>query len=100
MKNPFFNAVAAALYIVVIVTVMNTAGSLFADTPDNILMPMVMLSLLVFSVALMGFLFAVQPLRLYLDNRREEAVTFFLKTLGTFACFIVVFVIALILAAR
>lgn len=100
MKNPYVHAVLAAVYIVVIVLIINGFGVFFKDTPDTILAPMTMLSLLVLSVATMGFLFAVEPLRLFLDNRREEAVKFFFKTLGTFACFVILFVVAMFLVAR
>lgn len=54
----------------------------FEQTPA---IPIIMLSLLVLSVALMGYLFFYRPLELFMDGRRHEAATFFLKTIGTFA---------------
>lgn len=100
MKNPFLNAVVAALYIVAVVLIINMFSTVLEGTEDTILAPMTMLSLLVLSVAIMGFLFAVEPLRLFLDNKRGEAVTFFLKTVGTFACFVIVFISLLVYSAR
>ena len=94
-KNPFLHALSAAIYIVVIVLVI----SLFADNPameGTILVPMVMLSLFVLSAAIMGFLFVYEPLQMYFDNRKQEALSFFLKTLGYFACFAALFLLALI----
>jgi hypothetical protein len=44
-----------------------------------------MLSLLVLSVSVMAFLFFYQPVVLLLDGKREEALAFFLRTVGTFA---------------
>ena len=32
----------------------------------------------------MGFLFFYRPMGLLMENKRDEAVSFFLKTLGTF----------------
>lgn len=100
MKNPFLNAVLAALYIVIIALCFNMFSVVLEGTEDTIFAPMTMLSLLVLSVATMGFLFVVEPLRLFLDNKKEEAIKFFLKTLGTFACFVVIFIIALIYTAQ
>jgi len=78
---------------------MNTVLNLTKGSDDTIFIPMTMLSLLVLSVATMGFLFEAQSLRLFLDNQRGEAVTFFLKTLGTCACFMVLFIAVLIFAS-
>ena len=94
-KYPFIHALAAAAYIVFIVFVIG----LFADNPaveGTLLIPMVMLSLFVLSAAVMGFLFVYEPLQLYFDNRRHEATIFFLKTVGYFACFVVLFVVTLL----
>ena len=90
MKNPYLNAFAAGAYIAFIVQVMST----FTDNNNHgpsIFVPMVMLSLFVFSAAVMGFLFVYQPLKLFLDKRQEEALSFFAKTLGTFIIWIAFF---------
>jgi hypothetical protein len=50
-----------------------------------VLFPMIMLSLLVLSVSVMAFLFFYQPVVLLLDGKRDEALAFFLRTVGTFA---------------
>lgn len=87
--NPFVNATLAALYIAGVVSLISSFEGF--EGPDNVLMPMALLSLLVLSVAVMGFLFFYEPLRLYFENEKEKAVPFFLKTLATFACFALVF---------
>ncbi len=98
MKTPFTNAVFAAFYIVLIVNLMNVFRIL--DVPENnILIPMTMLCLLVLSVSIMGFLFGYEPLRLYLENRKDEVMPFFLKTVGYFACIATLFVISLLCTA-
>jgi len=87
-KNPFYNALAAVAYIVMIVFTMN-----FIDSKEvnigmaQFIMPIMILSLLVLSVAVMGYVFCFQPLRLYLDGKKREAVSLFLETLGIFAIF-------------
>jgi hypothetical protein len=99
MKNPFYNAIAAAAYIVTIVVgVFHTTAGSGAD--NTIFAPIAMLSLLVLSVALMGYLFFVEPARMFMEGRKEEAMTFFLKTLGTFAGIALVFVAIFIISAN
>jgi len=44
-----------------------------------------MLSLLVLSVTVMGYLFILVPVQLYIDGAKKEAVSFFLRTVGWFA---------------
>lgn len=92
MKKQFLHALGAALYIVLIVSVMFSLSS-FVPKEDNIFMPITMLSLFVLSVAVMGFLFLSEPIRLYIEGQKKEAISFFSKTVGFFACFVVVFII-------
>lgn len=84
-KNPYINALLAALYIVFVVLLITYGPAYVRDKPDTILAPMAMLSLLVFSVALMGYLFFLQPVALYVEGQKREAVELFTKTLGAFA---------------
>ena len=94
-KKPFLNASAAAVYIIVIASGMNALSTL--NFPKGtILVPIVILSLFVLSAAVMGFLFAYEPLRLYLENQKQEALFFFAKTVGIFACFAILFIVALL----
>ncbi len=95
IKNPFLNAFYAAAYIVVIVFVLGHFDGV-AKVNQTILAPITILSLLVFSVALMGMLFFFTPLKMFLDNQKDAALAFFFKELGTFACFVAVFIILLI----
>ncbi|MEK7227776.1 MAG: hypothetical protein AAB681_00270 [Patescibacteria group bacterium] len=96
MKKPFLYALVAAVYIIFIVLVMQTASS-FLPPKDNLLMPITMLGLFVLSAAVMGFLFLSEPLRLFLENQKQEAFIFFTKTIGVFACFVVIFAILVFL---
>jgi hypothetical protein len=82
-KNPLYNAVAALVYIIAIVLGMNYVSGLQTNANEYI-MPIIMLSLLVLSVAIMAYIFGYQPFVLFLDNKKKEAVSLFLKTVGIF----------------
>lgn len=83
-KKPFINALLAELYIVAIVSIIQY-GFASSDAPETILAPIMMLSLFVLSAAVMGYLFLLQPIQLYLDGKKKEAIAFFTQTLATFA---------------
>lgn len=88
MKKSFVYALSAIVYIISIVLVINyTGSSSLASKEETILIPMIMLSLFVISTAIMGFLFLSEPIILFMDNRKKEAVAFFGKTLGFFIFF-------------
>lgn len=82
-KNPFINALAALGYIVAVVLAIFYGGPLIGPE-DTVFIPMAMLSLFVFSAAAMGYIFLYQPITLYLDNRKHEALGLFLRTLAVF----------------
>ena len=85
--NPFVNAVLAAGYIMLVVLAMQfLMGSTQEGAgEDIILIPIFMLSLFTLSAAVMGYLFFYQPFVLWFDGKRQEALTFFFKTVGAFA---------------
>ena len=88
-------AFAAALYIVIIVFAINFVTKILPK--ETIIIPMVMLGLFVLSAAIMGFLFLYEPLQLYFDNKKQEALLFFGKIVGFFACFVALFLVLLFL---
>jgi len=91
--KPFYNAVLAAGYIVGLVYFIFTfvAQPNTPDSQTSLLVPIAMLSLFVLSSAVMSYLFLYEPLMLYFDNKRQEAVRFFLATIGIFALITLVF---------
>ena len=93
-RNPYINALLAAAYIVFVVLLITYGPAYVRDKPDTILAPMAMLSLLVFSVALMGYLFFLQPVQMFLDGQKHEAVELFTKTLGAFAVITIIVIAA------
>jgi hypothetical protein len=94
--NPYLNAIGAAVYIWGIGSLIQYIGSLHRDTPDNLVGSIAALSLLVFSAAVMGFLFFYRPAVLLVENKRDEAVLFFLKTLATFGVITVLVVLTVL----
>lgn len=91
-KNPTIHALLAAAYIIAIVSVMQFAEK--AGVKETIIIPIAMLSLFTLSAAVMGYLFLLQPIQLFLDGKKKEAVTFFLQTVGMFAIMTFVFLVA------
>lgn len=92
-KNPFLNAVAAALHIALIALVMFYGLKTVKD--ETILIPITVLSLFVLSAAVMGSIFFYQPVRLYLDGEKSQAVNLFFKTLAVFAAVTAAFLVIL-----
>lgn len=83
-KNPFINAFSGLLYIVSVVSLIFYSSNFHIKEP-NIFIPITMLSLLVFSASLMGYVFLYQPLQLFLEGEKKKGVDLFLQTLGVFA---------------
>jgi hypothetical protein len=91
-KNPLLNALAATGYIILVALLFNFADFVVPEHPNGIAMILAVLSLFVFSAAVMGYIFLSAPLRLFLEGQKQEAVTLFLKTLLAFAATTIVFV--------
>jgi uncharacterized membrane protein YidH (DUF202 family) len=94
-KNPIINALSAAGYIGLIVSVINLISLTHRNKPDTAFAPVVFLSLLTLSVTVMAFLFFYQPLQLFIEGKKKEAASLFAKTVGVFAAFTVVVLILL-----
>jgi hypothetical protein len=83
-KNPFVNALIASAYITALVSVVFSVPK--THVFDNTIMaPIIFLSVFVLSAAVMAYLFVYQPLQLFFDGKRQEAVRFFLLTVASFA---------------
>jgi hypothetical protein len=98
-KNPLYNAGTASLYIIGVAGIIYTLTKTASDQPDNnFLIPIFMLSLLVLSVTVMGYVFFYTPLTLLLKGEHKAAIDLFLKTLGFFAGFTVSAFVVMLLA--
>ena len=83
-KNPIINGLSAASYIAIVVTVINFISQTHKNKPDTAFAPVVFLSLLTLSVTVMAYLFFYQPLQLFIEGKKKEAVNLFVKTVGIF----------------
>jgi len=95
-KNPIINAFGASAYIILVVSVMTFMSQTLKNKPDTFFAPIVFLSVLTLSVVMMAFLFFYQPLQLFIDGKKKEAVNLFVKTVCFFAAFTVVVLILFI----
>ncbi len=95
-KKPLINALGAAGYIILVVGVINFLSQKLKDTPDTIGAPIAFLSLLTLSAAVMAYLFLYQPLLLFMEGKKKDAVNLFVRTIGIFAIFTVVVLVLLI----
>lgn len=94
-KSPLLNALCASAYIILGVAVMTFVTQPLKDKPDTFFAPIVFLSLLTLSVAVMAVLFFYQPLMLFIDGKKKKAVNLFVQTVGVFAVFTAVVLILL-----
>ncbi len=81
--KPFLNALIAAGYIGIIVTILSNTQQ-FDARNFGMLAPVTFLSLLVLSAALMGYLFFYQPVRLLIEGKQNEASKFLISTIASF----------------
>lgn len=93
--TPLKSALLAGLYIAGIVTMIYFAPTLFGPD-DTAFAPMLMLSLFVLSAAIMGYLFLARPLALFLEGKKEEAASHFLRTVAIFACIPLLFFLCMV----
>jgi len=84
-KNPFVNALCASTYIILVVSVMNFVTQPLKNKPDTFFAPITVLFVLTLSVAVMAYLFFYQPLLLFIEGKKKEAVDLFIKTVAIFA---------------
>jgi hypothetical protein len=84
-KNPLINALGASGYIVLIVSVLSYVSETQANKPDTFFAPIAFLSLLTLSVIVMAYLFFYQPIQLFIEGKKKQAIQLFVHTAGIFA---------------
>lgn len=84
LKNALIDAVATALYVFAVGSFLFYGGEAKIGQAHVVLVPIVMLSLFVFSAAFTGVLMFGKPVLWYLDGRKEEALALVAWTLGIF----------------
>lgn len=98
-RNPIINAIAAAVYITIVGSLMSLMEKLFANTPDGFFAPIAGISLFTLSAGVMGYIFLLEPAKMYLDGLKKEGGMLFVKTLASFAV-ITVLLFALMILSR
>lgn len=98
-KKALINALSAVAYVVAVATTMFNAQKVFGPV-NTVLVPIAMLLLLVFSVALMGYLIFGKPILLYLDGKKQEALSLLSLTLAIFSVVTIFAFFTLILLTR
>ena len=97
-KNYLVNAFLALVYIALVVTVIFYGERIVPGPDDSVILPIAFLSLFVLSAAIMGMIFFFQPLQMYLDGNKKEAVALLTKTVITFAILtVLIFFLILVL---
>lgn len=81
VKNGFLDAIATALYIIIVASFMYNIGSALPKE-DVVFIPIAMLLLFVFSAAFTGMLVFGKPIMMYLDGKKKEAILLIGYTLG------------------
>lgn len=86
LKYACINSLLTALYIGLVGSFFFYGPRYFefADKPDTVFAPIMMLMLFVFSATLTATLVLGRPVLWYLDGRKKEAVSLFFYTLGVF----------------
>ncbi|MBI4098196.1 MAG: hypothetical protein HY426_04125 [Candidatus Levybacteria bacterium] len=82
-KNPLLNATSAIIYIIAIALVMHF-GSKNVPQDPSIIGPIAGISLFTLSAAVMSYIFGYQPILLFLEGKKKDAVDLFLKTTAIF----------------
>ena len=94
-KNPLINAISALAYIILVVLVMTFVTQPLSNKPDTFFAPVTFLTVLTLSVTVMAYLFFYQPVLLFIEGKKKEAVNLFAKTVGIFAVFTVLVLVLL-----
>ncbi len=95
-KNPILNALGASGYIILVVSIISFISLTQSDKPDTAFAPVLFLSLLTLSVVMMAYLFFYQPVQLFIEGKKKEALKLFVQTVGVFAGFTAAVLILLI----
>ncbi len=85
LKTALINACATALYVTAVASFLFYAPKFFEPNKnETVLVPILMLSLLVFSAAITGSLIFGKPAIWYFDGKKKEALLLLAYTIGVF----------------
>jgi len=83
------NALATAAYVVIVSFIIINGDKIFG-TMKTILGPIAFLLLFVVSAAITGFLVLGQPVMMYVENKKSEAIMLFIYTVAWLSAFTVI----------
>lgn len=89
ISRSFINALATALYIAGVATVMENGEKIFGEM-DNVSGPVAFLLLFVLSAAITSSLVLGKPILMYLNNQKSEALKLFFYTLAWLALGVII----------
>jgi hypothetical protein len=99
-RNPIVNALTAAAYIVLVASGLYYGPKLIGPPAESVLFPIAFLCLFVLSAAVMGLVFFMQPVQLYLDGEKKQAWALLLRTVAAFAGVTALVVIIIVAKSR
>jgi len=93
-KKSFIYSLGAAAWIVLVATFMRYANHWFPG-PDSIVTGIAALLLFSISALIIGGLLVGNPIFLYIDGKKKEAIKMLLSNAGWMMCFLIIAIIAL-----
>lgn len=95
-KRGIIHSFGVFVYIFLVVSFMNQASTWFGEDDREIITPIAMIMLFLFSALVTGSLVLAKPILLYIDGFKKEALRlFFFTGLGLFVLMIIIFLILL-----
>lgn len=82
IKKSFINALGTVAYVTLVAVIMTSAEKFFAGQEDTIVAPISFLLLFLTSATITSGLILGQPIMLYLDNQKQDAIKLFGYTVG------------------
>lgn len=93
-KNPFVNGFTAFGYILIVVLVMDLGSQMEAQR-NALIAPLAIISLFTLSATVIGYIFLLQPIQLFLSGSKKQAIKLFLQTVAVFGAITFILLIAL-----
>ena len=97
LSYAFINSLSTAIYVMFIATFIYFLGQSNFETNYTLFVPIAMLMLLVFSVAITGCLIFGRPIIWYLDNKKKESLLLLFYTLEIFLIIIILIFLIIVL---
>jgi hypothetical protein len=84
LRYAFIDSIATALYVILVGSFLYVLSTNTITMAKSVIIPIAMLMLLVFSVAIVGSFLFGRPAVWYVDGKKKEAVILLAYTLGIF----------------